>query len=120
MGFLASMKSLLRGKTSAPGSGGGRSSFGGDENAYWIYVRCRRCGEPLRSRVNLMNDLSLADDGATWIVRKGIVGSGNNLCFQTVEVLLQFDAQKQKVIASEVVGGELISAEAYEALLPQT
>lgn len=118
MGFLDSMKRLLRGKPAMPGSGGGRSSFGGDDvPSYWIYVRCRRCGEPLKSRVNMMNDPSLADDGETWIVRKGIIGSGKNLCFQTIEVTLQFDAKKQRVIASEAVGGELITAEAYEALL---
>lgn len=117
MGFLDSMKSLLRGKPATQGSGGGRSSFGDDASSYWIYVRCRRCGEPLRSRVNLMNDPSLADDGETWIVRKGVIGSGKNLCFQTVEVTLRFDAKKQKVIESEVVSGELLTAEEYETLI---
>lgn len=116
MGFLDSIRTLLRGKPGAQGSGGGRSSFGADATTYWIYARCRRCGEPLRSRVNLMNDPSLADDGETWIVRKGLVGSGNNLCFQTVEAMLRFDLKKQKVIESEAVGGDLITAEEYEAL----
>ncbi len=119
VGFLDSLKTLLRGGTTARGSGGGRSDFGDDTSGYWIYVRCRRCGEPLKSRVNMMNDPSLADDGETWIVRKGVIGSGRNLCFQTIEVTLRFDARKQKVIESEAVGGELITAEEYAALLLQ-
>ncbi len=117
MGFLDSVKALLRGKTGGRSSGGGRSSFGSDAGVYWIYVRCRRCGEPLRSRVNMMNDPSLADDGETWIVRKGVTGSGKSLCFQTVEVMLRFDARKQTVIEGEAVGGELITAEEYEAMM---
>ncbi len=118
MGFLDNVKTLLRGKPSAQGSGGGRSSFGGDASSYWVYVRCRRCGEPLKSRVNLMNDPS-EDEDQTWIVRKGVIGSGKNLCFQTIEVTLRFDAKKQKIIESAAVGGELLTAEAYEALLQE-
>lgn len=113
MGFLDRIKKQLRG---GMGGGGGRSSFGGDDRAHWIYARCRRCGEPLRSRVDLMNEPSQDDDGETWIVRKSLSGSGKNLCFQTIEVTLRFDARKQKVIESQAAGGELITAEEYEAL----
>ena len=119
MGFLDSLRNALGGQKSGrkSGSGGGGSSFGsGDANTYWIYVRCRRCGEPLKARVNLMNDPSLDDDGVTWVVRKGFIGSGANRCFQSVEVMLRFDAKKQTVIEREAVGGELISAEEYQAL----
>lgn len=116
MGFLDNIKKRLRGKSSMPASGG-RSTFGaGDANAYWVYVRCGRCGEPLRARINLMNDPSQEDDSANWIVRKGISGSGARLCFQTVEVTLKLDAKKQKILESEAVGGELITAEEYAAL----
>lgn len=114
MGFLDSIKARLRSKTSA--GGGGRSRFGGDNAAYWVYARCGRCGEPLRARINLMNDPSRDDDGASWIVRKGLIGSGAQRCFQTVEVMLKLDARKQKILESEAVGGELITAQEYEAL----
>ena len=120
MGFLDNLRNALGGqKTGKKAGGGGSTSFGsGDANTYWIYAQCRRCGEPLRSRVNLANDPSLDDDGVTWIVRKGLVGSGANRCFQTIEVTLKFDAKKQNVIESEAVGGKLITAEEYQALLP--
>ncbi len=117
MGFLDSLKTLLRGQPSAQGSGGGRSSFGKEANVYWIYAQCRRCGEPLKSRVNLMNEPSLADDGESWIVRKGLIGSGKNLCFQTVEVTLHFNPKKTEVSSAEATGGKLITAEEYEALM---
>jgi hypothetical protein len=100
------------------GSGGGSSSFGGgDPNGYWIYAQCRRCGEPLKARVNLANDPSQADEGEGWIVRKGLIGSGANRCFQSVEVTLRFDAKKQNLLASSVEGGKLITAEEYAALV---
>ncbi len=118
MGFLDSLKSLLRGKGASSGSGGGRSSFGGEEKGvYRVYVRCKRCGEPLQSRISLANDLSLADDGESWIVRKGLRGAGRNLCFETVEVTLYFNPQKTRLLNAEVTGGELITAEEYTALL---
>lgn len=119
MGFLDNLRKTLGGQGAGQKSGGGGgSSFGaGDANAYWIYAQCRRCGEPLKARVNLMNDPSLDDNGEAWVVRKGIVGSGANRCFQTIEVTLKFDAKKQNVIESEAVGGKLITAEEYQALL---
>ena len=116
MGFLDSVRKAL-GVGSSPGSGGGKSSFGDDANTYWIHAQCRRCGEPLKARVNLMNEPSEADEGEGWVVRKGLVGTGANRCFQTVEVTLRFDAQKKNVIESEAMGGKLLTAEEYEAIL---
>ena len=75
MGFLDSLRKTLGGSPGSKGSGGGKSSFGDDANTYWIYAQCRRCGEPLKARVNMMNEPSEADDGEGWVVRKGLVGS---------------------------------------------
>jgi hypothetical protein len=106
MGFLDGLRKAL--------GGSGRARSGG--NVYWIYARCRRCGEPLLGRVDLRNEPSLADDGESWIVRKGLIGSGFDRCYQVVEVTLTFDAAKQDVLQSEAAGGELISKEEYEEL----
>jgi hypothetical protein len=120
MGFLDSLKKALSGG-GTKGSGRDGSSFGGDEpNVYWIYAQCRRCGEPLKGRVNLMNDPSQSDDGETWVVRKLLSGSGTNRCFQTVEVTLKLDAQKRNVLESEAVGGKLITPQEYEELTGKT
>jgi len=104
MGLLVGLRKAL---------GGGSDSSG---DVHWIYARCRRCSEPLLGRIDLRNEPSLADDGETWIIRKGLIGSGQNRCYQVVEVTLTFDAAKQHVMESEAVGGELISREEYEKL----
>jgi hypothetical protein len=108
MGFLDSLRRAF--------GGGSRSGSGSSGRTYTIYAKCRRCGEPLKARVDMMNEPSLGEDDETWVVRKGLVGTGARRCFQTVEVILTFDSQKQTVIDSEVTGGELITAEEYEAL----
>ncbi len=97
--------------------GGSASGSAGGAPSYWVYAQCQRCGEPLKARIDLRNDLSLADESEGYVVRKGLVGSGGRRCFQAVEVTLQFDAARQQVVASEVTGGRLISAEEYQALL---
>jgi hypothetical protein len=106
MGFLDGLRKALG--SSDEGKSGG--------NIYWIYARCRRCGEPLLGRVDLLNEPSLADDEETWTVRKGLVGAGHNRCYQVVEVNLTFDASKQHVLSGEAAGGELISKEEYEEM----
>jgi hypothetical protein len=91
----------------------------GQPATYWVYAQCRRCGEPLQARINLNQELSLADDEETYVVHKGLPGTGARRCFQVVDVTLHFDAQKASVIDSEVTGGRLISAEEYQALLEE-
>jgi hypothetical protein len=109
MGFFDRLRKAFSGGGSAPA----------DANDYWVYAQCRRCGEPLKGRIDLRNEPSQADEGDTWIVRKGLVGTGARRCFQTVEVTLTFDPNKQNVIDSEVTGGKLLSQEEYETLLNQ-
>jgi hypothetical protein len=104
MGFLDGLRRAMSGSDDS------------ERNVYWIYARCRRCGEPLLGRVDLRNEPSLADDGKSWMVRKGLIGSGVARCYQVVEVTLTFDAEKQHVLTGEAIGGELISAEEYEKL----
>ncbi len=121
MSFLDRLRGMLGGadkpRTGGRGGAGGGSSFGGeDANMHLVYAKCRRCGEPLLGRVNMMNEPSQEDDD-TWVVRKTLSGSGKNYCFQTVEVTLEFDRQKKTVLSAEATGGSLISAEEYAALL---
>lgn len=106
MGFFKSLASLFgpKGKSEAA--------------IYWVYARCNRCGEVLRSRVNLRNDPSIeyAENEAqnTYVCRKILSGDGSNLCFQKVEVLLRFDAN-HKLQDREIRGGTFIEAEEYQA-----
>lgn len=74
--------------------------------AHVVSVRCNRCGEILTARIDLGNDLSRADDGG-FIVRKTVMGSGENRCFQRVEVTLHFD-EKYTVTDREISGGTFV------------
>ena len=98
MGFIDSIKSIFTGDDSADG-------------AYWIYVRCRRCGEVIRTRLDLRHNLTEREEGG-FIARKTLVGSG--LCFERIEVTLIFD-QNRQLADREIAGGEFITAEAYKA-----
>jgi hypothetical protein len=116
MGFLDGIRKALKGGSASGSGGGGASSFGDDKRSYWVYARCQRCGELLKSRVDLFNEPSEDDDGS-WIVRKGLTGGGNNYCFQTVEVTLRFDPKKDRLIESEAAGGKVLTAEEYHELM---
>lgn len=80
----------------------------GDPHGYWIAVRCKRCGETIRTRVNLSNDLSLneQEDGTTtYFCHKTLMGDTG--CFQRVEVELTFDPQR-RLIDRQITGGEFV------------
>jgi hypothetical protein len=76
------------------------------------HVRCQRCGEVLKARIDLRNELSIEYDGdgrpAGYSCRKVLIGSGR--CFQAIEVILRFDAQR-RLVSREVSGGEFVGAE---------
>jgi hypothetical protein len=99
MGFLDSIKSLL-------GDGAKREDAG-----YWVFVRCHRCGEAIKTRVDLQNDLSLREEGG-YAVNKTLVGS--QICFERIEVALTFDENRQ-LVEREIVRGDFISAEEFGA-----
>jgi hypothetical protein len=78
-----------------------------DSSAYWVTARCRRCGEIIRTRVDLRNDLSAEydDGGVTYICHKTLMGEGH--CFQRIEVELTFDGSYH-VLNREITGGEFV------------
>ena len=78
------------------------------DTAYWVTVRCNRCGEIIRARVNLSNDLSVdyEPDGASgYTCHKVLMGSGH--CFQRVEVDLVFNADRS-LRQRSIAGGQFV------------
>ena len=72
------------------GKGGG--SDGGDKGIYY-YVKCAKCGEKIRVRVDPSNDLAQEfDDGGDnpsgYSATKGVIGKQ---CFRTLSVTVKFD-----------------------------
>ncbi len=86
----------------------------GTDQAYWVYTQCGSCGEKIRTRVNLYNDLSIryGGDGEkdTYICRKTIMGTAR--CFRRLEVTLTFNAKRQ-LIDRQIEGGTFIAAEDF-------
>ena len=88
------------------------SSGGRDDRAYWIYARCNRCGEKVRARVDMSNDLSVNYNGDknTYFCRKVLIGEGR--CFEKIDVRLTFD-QNRKLIDRQITGGQFITEEQF-------
>ncbi|HEX7975050.1 MAG TPA: hypothetical protein VF498_11630 [Anaerolineales bacterium] len=74
---------------------------------YWISVKCNRCGEVIRSRIDLRNDLSLnyEEGEAPFFCRKTLIGSQH--CYQPIEVELKFDSNR-KLIDREAQAGQFV------------
>lgn len=85
-----------------------------DQGIYY-YVRCDKCGENVRFRVDprwdLAPDYDGGDQASSFRVTKHIVGQK---CFRPIEVTLTFD-RNRKESGRSVTGGQLITAEEYEA-----
>lgn len=81
-----------------------------DPNALIFYVKVRKCGAIVRVRVDLRNDLSLDDDGESYVVRKQAV---DNVCYGKAELELHFDANRREVSRS-LENGEFVNREAWD------
>lgn len=83
-----------------------------------IYAYSNRCREAVVGSVDLFNELSLLaeEEGASehaYYVRKVLHTSGENRCFDQVEVEIWFDKNKQ-IAAQEVTGGRWLTEEEYQ------
>ncbi len=106
MGFLQKLAALF-----SP------SQARGERNVLWLYVRCNRCGEVIRNRINLANEPSATgyDDRGQptgFLLRKTLIGSQQ--CYQPIEVTLTLDANR-RIVEREIQGGQFATAEEYEA-----
>jgi len=98
--------------------GGGRGAGGGsssDRDALYFYVRCDRCGDVVRVRVNTANELQQefaeSDGVAGYSLRKMVVDAK---CFRPIAVSMQFDGRRRE-LSREIEGGQFITVEEYEA-----
>jgi hypothetical protein len=108
MSFFSKLLGAFRGQPPA-GDDAGR-------NAFWVYVRCNACGEPIRVRINREHDLSAeydegSDAASSYHVHKEVVGQR---CFRRIQVDLTFDGQR-KVTDQQAQGGTFLTREEYEA-----
>lgn len=82
--------------------------------AYTVLVACDRCGEKIKTRVHLFNDLSAeygkGKHAKTYFARKTIVG--NRKCFSPITVELVFNSRRH-LIRRSIVGGRFLSEEEF-------
>ena len=75
----------------------------------WITVRCNRCGEVIRTRIDLRNDLSTefanSPSETTYYSHKVIIGQQR--CYQKIDVELVFNS-KRKLVQKSISGGEFV------------
>jgi hypothetical protein len=87
------------------------------DRAMYLYVQCSKCGETLRARVDVWNELTpeydgKSDDAASYFCRKVLIGEKQ--CYQPIELKLKFD-RNHKLIDKTIVGGKFIEKEEFEA-----
>ncbi len=87
------------------------------ERAMYLYVQCSKCGEKLRARVDIWNELTpeydgKSDDAASFFCRKVLVGEKQ--CYQPIELRLKFD-KSHKLVDKTILGGRFIEQAEFEA-----
>jgi hypothetical protein len=88
-----------------------------DKWAVFYYVRCAKCGEVIRVRLDRRNDFEQQfdenghDEVAGYRVHKEVMGSGN--CFKMMALEIKFD-RGYREIEKSVRGGEFVTRENYE------
>ncbi len=100
MGILDSLKAFF-----AP------QSPGGDPNALWLYVRCKRCGAPVAVRIDVRNEPSPDYERGGYILRKEMM---DDKCFALMHAEIRMDAQ-HRILEKTVDHGEFITREEYES-----
>ncbi len=83
-----------------------------DPDGIYFYVRCARCGSPIRVRVDKRHDLMRDYDTGELTVNKEIMDGS---CFSLIYASVRFDAA-YRIVDKEITGGEFITWEQYQAL----
>ncbi len=83
-----------------------------DPDGINLYIRCDRCGAPVRIRADKRHDLQRDYDSGELILRKEVM---DGTCFKLIQTTTRFDAG-YKIIDQQIDGGEFISWEEYKKL----
>lgn len=75
---------------------------------YQFSIKCKRCGETIRGRINVYNEpgTELDEKGKPYFTcRKVLIGDLH--CFQQIEVVITFDEYRH-VLNRKITGGDFI------------
>jgi hypothetical protein len=80
------------------------------KGSFEIAVKCSRCGEVIRTRIDLANDLSAEYDESggetSYHCRKVLIGKQG--CYVPIEVVLKFDVGRN-LTEHQISGGSLLT-----------
>jgi hypothetical protein len=99
------------------GRSGRVDSSDGDQHAFLYYLRCARCGEVIRVRIDRRWDLEQefdegSGDAATgYAARKEVMGTK---CFQMLRLTVEYDRSYHEA-DKQLSGGTFVGREEYEA-----
>ena len=83
MGFLKKIKAAIFGATDGEIK---------DKEGIYFYVKCDKCGAPVRVRVNKYHDLQRDEDSGGFILRKEIMDGS---CFRLMYATVHFDYNRK-------------------------
>ena len=81
-----------------------------DQNGIVFYIKVHKCGAIARVRVDRNNDLSLDDDGESYVVRKQVM---DNVCYGLAEMEVHYDTNRNET-SRHVENGEFVTREDWE------
>ena len=113
---MSFLKRLFKSSDSNEQKPGKSPASVGDPNGILFYVRCKKCGTPVRVRIDRRSDLNPDDGPAMYVARKDIMDSK---CFQLIKAEFWIDPT-YTLIQSDIRGGTLISEEEYQAAMKPT
>lgn len=87
----------------------GKKKTPSDQDAIWLYVKCDKCGEKLRIRVDRRYDLEPEPEGG-YLLRKEMM---DGRCFRLMYGEIHFD-RDYKILSQELSGGHFITKEEFE------
>ncbi|MCX6017585.1 MAG: hypothetical protein NTZ50_03635 [Chloroflexi bacterium] len=82
----------------------------GDSNGISVYVRCAKCGEVVRVRINKGSDISRNDDDVLFVRKMAMDGK----CHSRIEMELFFD-DAYRITKRSIQGGEFVAHEQWMA-----
>lgn len=83
-----------------------------DRNGMVFYVRCNKCGTPVRVRADKTHDFQRDYDTGELVLRKEMMDGG---CFSLMVATIRVNGAYQ-IIDQAIEGGELITWEEYKQL----
>ena len=88
------------------------------DRVLYLIVQCNKCGDKLRARVDLWNELTPdysenSDTPTSFQCRKVLIGE--NRCYQPIELQLKFD-KNHKLVEKTIMGGKYIDEVDFASL----